>query len=47
MASDGNTYETPPDPILDDLTTPAITFFLESRRRYERTITDKENLFLK
>jgi hypothetical protein len=41
MASDGNIFEILPDPHLKDLTTPAVTTFLETRRRYERIIDDK------
>jgi hypothetical protein len=41
MASDGNSFEILPDPQLEDLTTPAVTTFLETRPRYERIIDDK------
>jgi hypothetical protein len=41
MASDGNAFEIPPDPQLEDLATPAVTTFLETRRRYERIVDDK------
>jgi hypothetical protein len=41
MASDGNAFEILPDPQLEDLTTPGVTTFLETRRRYDRMIDDK------
>ena len=42
MASDGNAFEILPDPPqLEELTTPDVTAFLETRRRYERIMDDK------
>jgi len=45
MASDGNDLEILPHPQLQNLTTPAVTTFLETRRRYERMI-DRNNVSL-
>jgi hypothetical protein len=45
MVSDGNAFEILSDTHLEDLTTPAATHFVETRRRYER-ITDEKNAFL-
>jgi hypothetical protein len=42
MASDGNAFEILSDPQLEDLTTPAVTTFLETRRRHERIIDYKK-----
>jgi hypothetical protein len=41
MASDGNAFEILPDPQLEDFTAPAVSTFLETHHRYERTIDDK------
>ena len=41
MASDENSFEIPPVPKLEDLTTPAVTTSLKTRLRYERTKDDK------
>jgi hypothetical protein len=46
MASDGDPFEILPDLQLEDFTTPAIPSFVETRRRYERIIDDK-NVFLR
>jgi len=35
MDSDGNAFEILPDRQLEDLTTPAVTTFLETHRRYD------------
>ena len=43
MASGGNAFEIFPDPKLEDLTTPAVTTFLETRRRQERIIDHKNS----
>jgi hypothetical protein len=42
MASDGNAFEILPDPHLENLTTPAVTTFLETHNYYDRII-DGEN----
>jgi hypothetical protein len=41
MTSNGNAFENLPDLQLEDLTTTAVTTFVDTRRRFERIIDDK------